>query len=45
MMLDGGHGFELDIDAVNQNIGESEVVPLYFPPLQKTLLVDTRRSD
>ena len=44
-MLDGGHGFELDIDAVNQNIGESEVVSLYFPLLQKTLLVDTRSSD
>ena len=44
-MLDGGQGFELDIEAVNQNIGEAEIVSLYFPLLQKTLLVDTRSSD
>ena len=42
-MLDGG--FELDIDAVRENIAEAEVVTLYFPLLRKTLLVDTRSNE
>jgi hypothetical protein len=42
-MLDGG--FELDIDAVHENIAEAEIVTLYFPMLRKTLLVDTRCTD
>jgi hypothetical protein len=42
-MLDSG--FDLDIGAVNQNIAEAEVVSLYFPLLQKSLLIDTRSSD
>ena len=41
-MLDGG--FELDIEAVRENIAEAEVVTLYFPLLRKTLLVDTRSN-
>ena len=44
-MLDGGLGFEIDIEAVNQNVDEAEVVSLYFPLLRKTLLLDTRTSD
>jgi hypothetical protein len=44
-MLDGGPGFEIDIDAVNQNVGEAEVVSLYFPRLRKTLLLDTRTAE
>jgi hypothetical protein len=42
-MLDGG--FELDIEAVRENIAEAEVVTLYFPLLRKTLLVDTRTKE
>jgi hypothetical protein len=42
-MLDGG--FELDIDAVHENIANAEVVTLYFPMLRKTLLVDTRTNE
>lgn len=42
-MLDGG--FDLDIEAVRENIAEAEVVTLYFPFLRKTLLVDTRTGD
>ena len=41
-MLDGG--FELDIDAVCENIAEAEIVTLYFPLLRKTLLLDTRSN-
>ena len=44
-MLDGGPGFEIDIDAVNQNVDEAEVVCIYFPMLRKTLLVDTRTTE
>ncbi len=44
-MLDGGAGFEIDIDAVNRNVGEAEVVSLYFPRLRKTLLLDTRTAE
>ncbi|HJM75630.1 MAG TPA: hypothetical protein QGI71_07195 [Dehalococcoidia bacterium] len=44
-MLDGGPGFEIDIEAVHQNVQEAEVVALYFPMLRKTLLVDTRSND
>lgn len=44
-MLDGGPGFEIDMDAVHQNVQEAEVVALYFPMLRKTLLVDTRSND
>jgi hypothetical protein len=42
-MIDGG--LDLDLDAVRQNIVEAEVVCFYFPILNRTLLVDTRRSD
>ncbi|MDA1062349.1 MAG: hypothetical protein O2895_05520, partial [Chloroflexi bacterium] len=42
-MLDSG--FELDIEAVRENIAEAEVVTLYFPLLRKTLLVDTRTTE
>jgi len=42
-MLDTG--FDLDFDAVRENIDEAEVVTLYFPLLRKTLLVDTRSND
>jgi len=41
-MLDGA--FELDIEAVRENIAEAEVLTLYFPFLRKTLLVDTRST-
>ena len=41
-MLDGGPGFELDIDAVKQNVDEAEIVSLFFPLIRKTLLLDTR---
>lgn len=41
-MIDGGA--DLDIEAAIQNIGEAEVVCLYFPTLDRTLLVDTRSS-
>lgn len=44
-MLDGGPGFEIDIEAVHQNVQEAEVVSLYFPMLRKTLIVDTRSND
>jgi hypothetical protein len=44
-MLDGGPGFEIDIEAVHQNVQEAEVVALYFPMLRKTLIVDTRSND
>lgn len=44
-MLDGGPGFEIDIDAVQKNVDEAEVVSLYFPLLRKTLLIDTRTAD
>ena len=43
-MLDGGPGFEIDIDAVNRNVSEAEVLSLYFPRLRKTLLLDTRTA-
>lgn len=39
-MIDGG--YDIDIDAVNQNVEEAEVVTFYFPMLRHTLLVDTR---
>lgn len=39
-MIDGG--YDIDIDAVNQNIGEAAVVTLHFPMLRRTLLIDTR---
>jgi hypothetical protein len=42
-MFDGG--FDLDIDAVRENVAEAEVVTLYFPFLRRTLLVDTRSTD
>lgn len=42
-MIDGGA--DLDIEAAIQNIGEADVVCLYFPTLDRTLLVDTRCSD
>ena len=41
-MLDGG--FEIDIEAIARNVDEAEVVSLYFPLMQKTLLVDTRTA-
>ncbi len=44
-MLDGGPGFEIDIDAVNRNVAEAEVISIYFPRLRKTLLLDTRTTD
>lgn len=44
-MLDGGPGFEIDIDAVNRNVDEAEVISIYFPRLRKTLLLDTRTTD
>ena len=39
-MLD--NGFDIDIDAINENVAEAEVVTFYFPMLRRTLLVDTR---
>ncbi|MEZ4553208.1 MAG: hypothetical protein AB7L91_09000 [Dehalococcoidia bacterium] len=39
-MIDGG--YDIDIEAVNQNVEEAEVVSFYFPMLRHTLLVDTR---
>lgn len=39
-MIDGG--YEIDIEAVIQNIAEAEVVTLHFPMLRQTLLIDTR---
>lgn len=39
-MIDGG--YEIDIEAVVQNIDEAEVVSLHFPILRQTLLIDTR---
>lgn len=39
-MIDGG--YEIDIEAVIQNIDEAEVVTLHFPILRQTLLIDTR---
>lgn len=41
-MLDGG--YEVELEAVTDNIDEAEVVSLYFPLLRKTLLIDTRAS-
>lgn len=42
-MFDGG--FDVDLDIVNRNIDEAEVVTVYFPLLQKTLVLDTRTQD
>ncbi len=39
-MIDGG--YDIDLEAVNQNIDEAEVVTLHFPMLRRTLLIDTR---
>lgn len=39
-MIDGG--YDIDLEAVHQNVGEAEVVTFYFPMLRRTLLVDTR---
>ena len=39
-MIDGG--YDIDIEAVVQNIAEAEVVTLHFPILRQTLLIDTR---
>jgi hypothetical protein len=39
-MIDGG--YDIDFDAVNQNIGEAAVITLHFPMLRRTLLIDTR---
>ncbi len=39
-MIDGG--YDIDIDAVVQNIQEAEVVTLHFPIIRQTLLIDTR---
>ncbi len=39
-MIDGG--YDIDLEAVNQNVEEAEVVTFYFPMLRRTLLVDTR---
>ncbi len=39
-MIDGG--YDIDIEAVVQNIDEAEVVTLHFPILRQTLLIDTR---
>lgn len=41
-MIDGG--YDIDIEAVMQNIDEAAVVSLHFPILRRTLLVDTRCS-
>ncbi|HJM90082.1 MAG TPA: hypothetical protein QF624_10765 [Dehalococcoidia bacterium] len=41
-MLDGGPGYEIDLDAVHSNVDEADVVSVYFPMLRKTLIVDTR---
>jgi hypothetical protein len=42
-MIDGGA--DLDLEAVLQNIAEAEIVCLYFPNLDRTLVVDTRTSE
>lgn len=42
-MIDGG--IDLDLDAVRQNIGEAQVICLFFPTLRRTLLVDTRVNE
>ena len=39
-MIDGG--YDIDIEAVVQNIQEAEVVTLHFPIIRQTLLIDTR---
>ncbi|MBX7111649.1 MAG: hypothetical protein K1X87_07360 [Dehalococcoidia bacterium] len=39
-MIDGG--YDIDLEAVNQNVEEAEVVTFYFPMLRRTLLVDMR---
>jgi hypothetical protein len=39
-MIDGG--YDIDIEAVTQNIDEAAVVSLHFPMLRRTLLIDTR---
>jgi hypothetical protein len=39
-VIDGG--YDIDIDAVVQNIQEAEVVTLHFPIIRQTLLIDTR---
>jgi hypothetical protein len=41
-MIDSGA--DLDLEAVLQNIGEAEIVGVFFPNLDRTLLVDTRSS-
>jgi hypothetical protein len=41
-MIDGG--YDIDIEAVHQNIDEAAVVSLHFPMLRRTLLIDTRRG-
>lgn len=42
-MLDSG--IELDLERVVQNIDEADVVTIYFPLLEKTLILDTRRNE
>ena len=42
-MIDSG--VELDLEAVAQNIAEADVVGIFFPNLDKTLLVDTRCTE
>ena len=41
-MIDGG--YDIDIEAVKQNVDEAVVVTLHFPMLRRTLLVDTRHG-
>jgi hypothetical protein len=41
-MIDSG--VELDLEAVAQNIAEADVVGIFFPNLDKVLLLDTRCS-
>lgn len=42
-MIDGG--YDIDLDAVLQNIREAEVVTLHFPIIRQTLLIDTRCTE
>jgi len=41
-MIDGGS--DLDLDAAIQNIREAEVICVYFPAFNQTLLVDARTA-
>lgn len=41
-MLDSGE--DLELDAITTNIGEAEVIALYFPVFRKTLIIDTRSN-